>query len=482
MNMKKWIYIFCAAGLLTACTDDVMDRLNRNENDPEDVPSRYLFTDAETSSAVNLVSGDFAFYTAVYMEQQAGIFNQMYNAEMRLADVYSAATFNNAWGSTYRNLRALKIIRERCATGGVESGSNHLLGMAQVLTALNLATLTDLMGDIPWSEALQPGVVYQPKLDSQESIYQNIFSLLDDAIANLKSDDLATLTPVGHQDLIYGQYDTDRQAELWIKAAYGLKARYTLRLSYREPRYDRVIDYADSAFVDAGEQLAYPYDGRTSINPFYAFYLNRRYFGASESLHQKLVERNDPREALFFKAYPGTGKLVFAPNGSPEQRQGYYGISGLLSPTRPTLLLSYHELQFVKAEAQTRLGLTGDAIGSLYNAVVAAFAQVGLSASEANDYFQNVVLPRFEADPIGEIINQKYLACYEGEVLETYHDYRRLQALGEADVLSLDNPLPFPLRLPYGNSDVVSNEHVAQAYGNGDYVTTEPVWWAGGNR
>ena len=56
MNMKKWIYIFCAAGLLTACTDDVMDRLNRNENDPEDVPSRYLFTDAETSSAHSAAS------------------------------------------------------------------------------------------------------------------------------------------------------------------------------------------------------------------------------------------------------------------------------------------------------------------------------------------------------------------------------------------------------------------------------------------
>lgn len=482
MDMKKLIYIFCAASLLTACTDDVMDRLNRNENDPEEVPARYLLTDAETASAVSVVSGDFAFYTAVYMEQQAGIFNQMYNAEMRLAEVYSAATFNNAWNATYRNLLALRIIRERCAAGGAEAGSNHLLGMAQVLTALNLATLTDLMGDIPWSEALQPGAVYQPKLDSQESIYQDVFDLLDEAIDNLRKEDLATLTPVGTQDLIYGSLDADRQAELWIKAAYGLKARYALRLSFREPRYDQVIDYADSSFVSSDEQLAYPYDGSSSINPFYAFYLNRRYFGASESLHQKLVERNDPRESLFFKAYPGTGQLVFAPNGAPEQRQGYYGISGLLSPTRPTLLLSYHELQFVKAEAQTRLGQTGDAIGSLYNAVVAAFAQVDLSAGEADDYFQNVVLPRFEADPLGEIINQKYLACYEGEVLETYHDYRRLLAMGEGDLLPLANPLPFPLRLPYGNSDVVSNDHVAQAYGNGDYVTTEPVWWAGGSR
>ena len=479
--MKKIIFPLCLIGLLTACSEDTMDRLNRNENDPEDVPSRFLFTDAETASAVNVVSGEFAFYTGVYMEQQAGIYNQMYNAEMRLSEIYSSTTFDNTWDNTYANLRSLKIIRERCAAGGKEAGSNRLLGMAEVLTALNLATLTDLMGDIPWSEALQPGVVYQPKLDSQESIYKDIFALLDDAIANLQKEDLATLTPVGSQDLIYGNRSEDKQAELWIKTAYGLKARYTLRLSYRNPEYADAIAFADQSFASADEQCAYRYDGSTSINPFYAFYINRRYFGASKSLHQKLTERNDPRESVFFKPYPGTGQLVFAPNGSPEQRQGYYGVSGLLSPTRPTLLLSYHELQFIKAEAQTRLGLTGDALSSLYNAVSAAFVNVGLTAEQAADYFQAEVLPRFEADPIAEIINQKYLACYEGEVLEAYNDYRRLSAMGET-VLKLDNPLPFPLRLPYGNSDVVSNNNVANAYGNGDYVTTEPVWWAGGTR
>ena len=44
----------------------------------------------------------------------------------------------------------------------------------------------------------------------------------------------------------------------------------------------------------------------------------------------------------------------------------------------------------------------------------------------------------------------------------------------------------WPLRLPYGDSDVVSNPNVAAAFGTGNdagnYVFTEPVWWAGGNR
>ncbi len=479
--MKKIVFILYTLLLTSACTEDVMDNLNRNENDPENVPARFLFTDTETSSAVNLISGDFAFYTAVYMEQQVGIFNQLYNAELRLSEVYSSSTFNNAWNSTYRNLLALQIIRDRCSAGGEEAGANRLLGMAEVLTALNLATLTDLMGDIPWSEALQPGKIYQPKLDKQEDIYKEIFTLLDQAIIHLEMQDQPGLTPVGTQDLIYGSLSADEQALRWIQTAYGLKARYTLRLSLRNPQYAQVIDFVDKSYSQPTEQCAYPYDGATSINPFYAFYLNRLYFGASESLHRKLVERNDARDTIFFTPYPGQAELRFAPNGSPEQRQGYYGVSGILSPTRPTLLLSYHELQFVKAEAQVRLGDTQAAQISLRNAVTAAFEQIGLSTQQAESYFTTEVLPRFNANPLGEIICQKYLASYEGEVVETYNDYRRLMAMGD-ETLTLDNPLPFPLRLPYGNSDVVSNPNLSQAYGDGSYVATEPVWWAVGSR
>ncbi len=479
--MKKFAFMLGVALLASACTEDVMDNLNRNENNPENVPARLIFTDTETSSAINLISGDFAFYTAVYMEQQVGIFNQMYNAELRLSEIYSSSTFNNAWNRTYRNLYALQIIRQRCSAGGEEAGANRLLGMAEVLTALNLATLTDLMGNIPWSEALQPGKVYQPELNSQEAIYQEIFTLLDQAIEHLGMEDKQGLVPVGTQDLIYGSLDTTEQAHRWIQTAYGLKARYALRLSLRNPQYAQVIELVDNSFTQSTEQCAYPYDGSTSINPFYAFFLNRRYFGASESLHKKLAERNDPREKVFFIPYPGQSEIRFAPNGSPEQRQGYYGLSGLLNPTRSTFLLSYHELQFIKAEAQVRLGDTQAAQISLRNAVVAAFEMVGLLAQQAEEYFTVEVLPRFNVKPLNEIILQKYLACYEGEVVEAYNDHRRLLAMGD-ETVALDNPLPFPMRLPYGNSDVVSNPNLANAYGDGSYVTTEPVWWAGGYR
>jgi len=81
---------------------------------------------------------------------------------------------------------------------------------------------------------------------------------------------------------------------------------------------------------------------------------------------------------------------------------------------------------------------------------------------------------------------QKYIAFWgaSGESTETYNDIRRMKALGE-NFVTLANPLnttKFPLRLPYGTSDVTTNPAVEAAYGDGTYVYTIPVWWAGGAR
>mgnify|MGYP000221746936 FL=1 len=56
-----------------------------------------------------------------------------------------------------------------------------------------------------------------------------------------------------------------------------------------------------------------------------------------------------------------------------------------------------------------------------------------------------------------------------------------MKGLGE-NFVTLANTKKFPLRMPYGNSDVVSNPELKAAYGDGQYVYSEPVWWAGGTR
>lgn len=459
---------------LSSCSEDIMDKINENPNNPVDMASRLIITDVMTSSAFNVTGSDYAFYTSVYMELNVGIWGQMYNAEIRLAEPTNATTYNNPWRSQYYNLYHLKLIIDKCSTGGNEAGNFQILGIAEVLKAYNLAMLTDLMGDIPYTEALQPGVIYQPKLDKQETIYTEVFRLLDDAILNLGK--TTTFASIGTQDLIYGG-----NSARWIKAAQGLKARYTMRLSLKNPQYGKVIEYANASFANATEECKYVYNGSSSISPFARFFQDRNYFGASASLNSKLLSRNDPRVTSFFKPYTGLTVLNIAPNGSPQQVQQFYGISALSTNTAPTYFISYHELNFLKAEAYARLNQKDNAEAALRSGIEAAFVKVGLTVVAANTYYTTNVKPLFDADPLKEIMNQKYIASFEQEAVETYNDYRRLVAMGN-NLITLTNTRRFPQRLTYGDSDVTTNQNIATAYGDGNYVYTEKVWWAGGTR
>jgi hypothetical protein len=467
--------------IIWSCSEDLMDVINRDVNDPTQVESRLVITDAMTSTAFSIIGSDLAFYASIYMELNTGIWNQAYNADIRSGEPISSTTYNNNWVTMYNTLYNLKVIREKCSTGGEEEGNYHTLGIAQVLSALILATLTDVMGDVPWTEALQPGIIFTPVLDKQEDIYTAVFGFLDDGIANLDKE--SVFPELGDQDLIYGG-----DVSLWKKFAYGLKARYTMRLSFRTPDYSDVISFADQSFASPSEQAEFLYNGATTVSPFYRFFIDRDYFGASQSLHDKLVARNDPRDTIFWKPHPeaSTEDIVFAPNGTADQVQGKYSISAISTPTAPTYLMSYHELEFLKAEAYARMNQLPEAEDALRNAISAAFRKVniGLTDAEATDYFDNEVQTNFNANPLSEIMNQKYIAFYEEEALEAYNDYRRLVAMGD-NVINLENPknpAQFPWRFTYGSADVTTNVNVRQAYGDGNYVYTEKVWWAGGTR
>ena len=106
-----------------------------------------------------------------------------------------------------------------------------------------------------------------------------------------------------------------------------------------------------------------------------------------------------------------------------------------------------------------------------------------VTPEEAASYFDENVVPLFDANPLKETMIQKYISFWnaDGESTECYNDVRRLKSLGE-DIYGLQNPGKFPLRCPYGNDDTTTNPNIQAAYGDGQYVFTENVWWAGGTR
>lgn len=524
--MKKYINItrgFLVTAIISAfvlsCSEDAMDDINKDVNHTQNVSAKFIIGDVITSTAFSNAGGDINTYASTYVEHEVGTHNQMYRAEHREGEPSSASTANNTWRSMYRALRNARLVIDKCSDGESQEGNKITKGVAEVLAAYNSALITDLFGDAPWSQAALPSktgapIYMNPKIDTQEEIYTGIMNYLDDAITDLQGTDAHATGTLGTYDLLYGGSKAK-----WLKFAYGLKARYTMHLLKRstnvQSTLEKVIEYTDKSFQSADDEAAYAIYDASNLNPTFDFQWSRDGLAASKSISEKLIERNDPRlRRVFIDADwvqitdSSDENFLMAPNGENEEKQYFYNTSVFVySQIAPTLLMSYHELLFLKAEALYRLNKNTEAETVIKNAVIAAIENTersvtaamkaptvvddggleettdAITEEEAISYFETEVKPLLTANPLKETMNQKYLSFFgaSGESIECYNDIRRLKALGE-NFITLKNPNKFPLRFPYGNDDTTNNPEVKSAFGTGQYVYSEAVWWAGGSR
>jgi hypothetical protein len=477
--MRKYIMIALSVSFLgfTACSEDILDHINKDNQhpSPDAVPAYLQLSDAIMSTGFSTVSGDYAFYLSSLNEQEIGVGNnQLMHAELRNSiEWMSSTTFNNVWNSTYSNLQSIRQIISKITDevpGNI--GQYDLLGMAQVLEALNFGVLTDMHGDIPYSEALRGQEILQPKLDTQEDVYAGILSTLNDAIANLEKG--KSLKSTKKQDIAFGG-----DVNQWIATAYALKARYLLHqlavnpsvLSQVETNAEKAIELGFKGFTIR------EFNGQTCDNPWSAFIWSRFYTASSLTVLNLMQATNDPRADSYTnetgEAYaPGDEEISKIADGSLVF-PAWYDLG-----SQPVHLLSKHEVYFILAEAQLRQGK--DAATAFQTAVATSVGEIAGWLDEdvdANAYASSLGAPTLQT-----LFEQKYVAQCVDEQVETYNDLRRVKAMGES-YIALTNPYNtqsgvnrYPERLPYGNSGVIGNLNVKAAYGDGTYIYTDKTW------
>lgn len=477
--------------VLTGCGEDLMDRINADSHNPgaDKVDPKFQITDAIVSTAFSTLGGGYAWYAGSYTEQFFGDGgNVLMQAELRDPTITAApSTFNNEWNNTYANLQNIRQIMEKCQPGGTFPRTD-ILGMAETLWVIDFSTLTLMHGDIPYSEALSK-TVKAPKLDSQEAVYADLLRVAGDAIRHLAQAVAEGADNCGYQDLLY-QGDCRK----WLALAHAVKAQLLLQGS---ARYLSNIDEAAAearAALDAGFEGAWLdiFTTTSNDNPWSAMFRSRQALGASRTLAALMEERSDPRLDAYASDLFGTGTLS-APAGDRALAMTSQQVGGplwLRNLDAPAPLLSRSALLFIIAEAEVRDGL--DATASLREAVGASFSEWAtacgsqtvtetLTARAAADYALSLGAPTLK-----EVMVQKYIATASGESLVAWNDLRRCRALGEEWVRML-NPNNvqggaerLPLRLPYGQSDFVSNPNVSAAMGSGNaagqFIFSTPVW------
>jgi hypothetical protein len=171
--------------------------------------------------------------------------------------------------------------------------------IARIMKAYMFQRMTDLYGDIPYSEVgrLAEGIGY-PKYDTQESIYDDLLKELDEAQAAISG----SASQLGNSDLYY-----KGDASKWKKFANSLMLRVAMRLSKVNP--DKAKTWAAKAAangvftsVDDIAMLLHE-DGivtNDSAEPYGKIFSQEdvaTYF-ISETFMNMLTSKSDPRISL----------------------------------------------------------------------------------------------------------------------------------------------------------------------------------------
>lgn len=128
------------------------------------------------------------------------------------------------WEALYKGSRgAIRDVQTVLQNWKGKVGYENDYQMARIMRAYIFQRMTDLYGDIPYSEAGQPELTYYPKYDTQKAIYTDMLKELDEAQAALT--DGATAHMAKHDLYMNGNVDK------WKKFANSLMLRMAMRLT-----------------------------------------------------------------------------------------------------------------------------------------------------------------------------------------------------------------------------------------------------------
>lgn len=397
---------------------------------------------------------------------------------------------NNTWEYTlYTNvLKNSKLL----ITKAEQNGNTYYAGIGKVLTAYSLAVTTDLWGDVPWSEALDAENFPKPKFDSQEAVYESIFSLLNDAIEDFNSSAEQAEEP-GNDDLLYFG-----DISLWKKFAYSLIGRYQMRLSYAkggEAQANLVLTALSNAFTTNSDDADFSYYDKTGEeNPWFQWMSKYNTLYLDTNIYIILKKYDDPRSYIFADTtYAGeTGKIIPHRNGlltttagvtsklaierttydDGEEVQPYF-----ITKSTSVPFITYAELCFLKAEAYLWKDDHTNAEYFMKEGTKASLAKVqqdnspALTEEQINTYVSSLpTLPSDFEEAQEMIIELKYLANFLS--LENYNDYRRTHY--PALIMPIDAEYDHvPYRMPYATSPKLYNKDNVPVI----EIDKDKIWW-----
>jgi hypothetical protein len=522
-SLHKIILVLSLPALLLtpACTKSFEDlNTDKNKGSEGSVVPEYNFSRALLEYTGN---SDYSYETwRVNIIYCSMMMQQLSNATWYAGDKYLQ---NDGWASSYFE-RAypdqIKYITDVIRTTKDNDYQSNLYNISRIAKVMIFHRLTDIYGDIPYSEA---GLGYSdnkltPKYDGQQAIYADMLKELEEAALAL---DAGKVIP-GQGDLIYNRGGSANATVVlgnWKKLAYSLMLRLGMRLSKREEATAKIWvekAYAGGLISSNSENAYILHDatgGRTTVNRvsnILSGEWNAIKTPGEASLSKTFVDylknNNDPR-LQYIAVVPSSNSEAPAdqigmPNGydtngsnSPTDITKAPGYPGdltnysvlnkavLLKLNGPTFLITYAQVELLLAEAAKRGWAVGDAATHYNNGVKAAMEQLAqydasavISSADIQLYLTSH--PYVDAEGYDQINTQYWAAC----LLDWYEAWSNWRRSGYPELVPVNyvgnaTGGQIPRRMLYPSSELASNptNYQEAITRQGSNTLTTHVWW-----
>jgi len=508
--------------LTTACTKDFEDiNTDKNKSGEESGVPEYNFSRAVLEFTGN---SDYSYDTwRVNIIYCSMMMQQLSNATWYAGDKYLQ---NDGWASAYFE-RAypdqVKYITDVVRVTKDNPFQANLYNIARITKVLIFHRLTDIYGDIPYSEAGKgySDRIFDPKYDAQQDIYLDMLKELDEAAKALD----ATKQVPGQGDLIYNKGGAQNATQIvtnWKKLAYSLMLRLSMRLTKRDEALAK--SWAEKAYagglISSNAENAYilhdATGGRTTVNRV-SNILSGEWnaintpgeASISKTFMDFLKNNSDPR-LQYIAVVPASNSEVPAdqlgmPNGydtngssSPTDISKAPGYPGdlkkysvlnknvLLKLNGPSFLVTYAQTELLLAEAAKRGWNVGASAATHYNngvkAAMEQLAQYSATATISSEAIQTYLTahPYVDADGYNQINTQYWAACLL-DWYESWSNWRRsgYPQLTQINYVGNATGGKIPRRMLYPSTELASNPtHYQEAITRqGTNALTTPVWW-----
>lgn len=473
---------------VSACDKGLTD-VNINPNAPSSATPALLFSTGSISALRNVRSGmdlppqGIAFWSQYYAEYQYPEISY-YQFRPTTADGW----WSNWYAGTLPDLtQALK--------GTIAANRPDQTGPVLVVRAFALLTMTNIWGDIPFTEALKAEEKnFTPAYDKQSVIYDTVFANLTAANTMMTSG-----TSFGSQDPVYGG-----DLAAWKKFANSLHARaglYLTKIAPAKAQSEVAAAIAAGGFTSNADNAAiqWPGDG-VNNNPWWdnqappAGQGTRDDARSGATLIDTLKALNDPRLPIWFRPVqdPTCGAVPLCtpvaaggyrgqPIGLEASAAGQWGTRAsrialnVTAADQPSYYMTYAEFSFIKAEAAARGWCTtgcsnASAAQYYYDGIRASMQQWGVADADITAYLaQPSVLfpaaagtfPTLLAAQLHAIGVQKWLSFFTQGV-EAWFMWRRLGYPNLTIALNA-RTTAIPRRVIYPSTEVSFNNANLQA-------------------